>query len=565
MFNLYKLLPYKDRYTSATDTLIEIRDSYGFDIIKAMYVYRNSNQACVMLRCEKADPIDRIEHNYMLSIDDIDKSFLGLMFKEKKIVFNCPDEGDDNQQYAPLNRNAKTEVYYPLCNAETNEVFGCIYLCSPKEVSMNWDSFIRDYRFVMLNDIISILYKDTKRSDHILSCLTMFNEFLAKNNPHLLTHHFNVAYMSNRIADEMKMHQADKTTLYYASLLHDIGNLYINGNILNKKEKLTDSEYRIIKNHVTYSANLAKQILMDEKNKEMIIEIIMQHHERYDGKGYPCGLKGEEIDIKSRIVSVADAVEAMLSGRSYRETMSIDRVISELKANKGTQFDPRIVDIVIKILYERTYVKSMIEEIPIMAATLSVYTRDECFQVPGILINKETWYEFHPDYTSDLDMIEWIKASHLTLSYVANRDIFEYEAKFLKIIDGVAYLSQLEAKSTMNSYSLHWEIPGVLYLDDTTAIAITTTRISGGALAFFVAHAGVNKIEKNKFYKISLNFNHNDLEHISGIVTQQYRSGHSFVYYFTYHNVPDSLKDRLIGRIFKKQVELKHRLLIDLN
>lgn len=564
MFSLYKPLPYQDRYTSAKDTLIELRDLYKFDIIKAICFCQNSSQAYVMVRCEKARQTEQIEHNYILSIEDVDKSFLGLMLKEKKIVFKHLEEVC-NQGYAPLNRNAKTEVYYPLLCAETNEVFGCIYLGSQKEVRMDCDEFVKDYRLAILNGIIWALSMDTKRSNRILSGLRMLNEFLAKNNSYLLNHHFNVAYLSNRIANELKMQPTDKTTLYYASLLHDVGNLYINQNILNKKEKLTDSEYRIIKNHVIYGANLAKHILEDVNNKEMIVEIIMQHHEMHDGEGYPYGLKGEEIDIKSRIVCVADAVESMLSGRSYRTTMSIDQVISELKAKKGTHFDPQIVDTIIRILYERTYPKSMIQEIPIMAATLSVYTSDDCFLIPGLLINRETWYEFYPDYTSDLDIIEWIKAFQLTLSFVANRDIFEYKAQFLKINEGVVYLSQLEADSTMTTYSLHWEISGLLYLDETTTISITTTRISGDALAFFVTQPEVNDIENNELYKVCLYFSDNDLEYITGAVTQQYNTGHSLLHYFTYYNVPDSLKDRIIGRIFKKQGELKHRLLIDLS
>ncbi len=563
MFSLGKPEPHQGRYTSIKDTLIEFRDLYKFDVIKAICFCQSNSQVYVVIRSEKVGQTEKMEHNYLLSIE-VDKSFLGLMLKEKKILFKHPEEDDGHQGYVPLNKNATTEVYCPLYYAETNEVFGCIYLGSRNNVRIDWDEFVNDYRLAVLNGINSVVDKDTKQSNYLLSGLRILNEFLAKYNPYLLNHHFNVAYLSNRIANELQMQPLDKMTLYYASLLHDVGNLHINGNILNKKGKLTDSEYRIIKNHVIYSANLARQILEGMSNKEMIVKIIMQHHEMYDGKGYPHGLMGEEIDIKSRIVCVADAVEAMLSGRSYRTAMSIDHVIGEVKAKKGTHFDPQVVDAVIRILYERTYTKSMIQEIPIMAATLSVYTSDDCFIIPGILINKETWYEFHPDYTSDLDIIEWIKASQITLSFVANREIFEYEAQLLKINEGVVYLSQLEVKSTMTSYSLYWEIQGSFYLNRATTIPITTTRISGDALVF-VAQPGANDIEKNKLYKLCLNFSNNDLEYITGVVTQQYNTGHGLLHFFKYHNVPDSLKDRIIGRIFKKQLEFKHRLYLALS
>jgi transcriptional regulator with XRE-family HTH domain len=347
-------------------------------------------------------------------------------------------------------------------------------------------------------------------------------------------------------------------------LLHDIGEIYINGNILNKKEKLTGEEYQIIKNHVVYGANLVKQILNDRK-KEIIVKIIMEHHERYDGSGYPRGLKGEEIDLKSRIISVADAVDSMITGRNYKARMSTDEVINELKANKGTQFDPTIADVMIKILYERTVVKSMVEKIPIIIATLSVFTKDNCFLIPGTLIKKEAFYEFHHNYISDLDLVKWPEVSQLTLSYVANQDIFEYQAKLLEVKDSIVYLSNLENKSTMISYSLLWELRGVLYIDETTAIPIKTARISGDVVSFFITRERENFIKMNKLYKICLYFAKNDSENITGMISQQYNTGYDCLNYFTFYNTPDAVKDRIFRRIFRKQVDLKYCFLNDLS
>lgn len=563
MIDLYEFVSQNDQYAIGANMLVEIRDAYKFDIIKAICFSQNRSHLYVRIGCKKDRKTEQIEYNYLLNIDNIDKSFFALMEKENKIVFYTFNikEDQDQQTYSPLIKKAKTEVYYPLIDLESNEVFGCIYLCSMKKIKMDYDKFFRNYRFACLNNIISALHKEVKQSNHTLSFLKLFDDFLTKNNPQMLRHHYNIAYLSNKIADEMNMDFNDRIRLYYASLLHDIGEIYINNNILNKSGKLTEKEYQIIRNHVVYGANLAKQIL-DDNNKEVIATLIMQHHERYDGKGYPHGLTGEETDIKSRIISVADAVDAMISGRSYKSAMSVDETINELKAHKGTQFDPTIVDIMIKILYERT--SSDIEEIPIIAATLSIFTKEHCFLTPGTLMRKESVYEFHPKYTSDLDMIEWTEISQLTLSYIANQDIFEYQVTFLEIKDGVIYLSTLECKSTMIYYGLFWELSGVIYIDETTIVPIKTTRVSGDAIIFFVVKEVATTLEMNKLYKICLLFDDADLENITGMISKQYSNDQEVLNYFTFYNMPDALKDRIIKRIFQKQVSLKNRLLNDL-
>lgn len=135
MICLYELIPQKDPYASLKHMLLEIRDSYKFDIIKAISFSHNGNYPYVRIKCEKNRRVNQIEYNYMLNIVDIDKSFLGLMCKEKKIIFYNYNKKKDIQKFYPLNKNAKTEIYYPLFDSE-NKVFACLYLCSIKEVKV---------------------------------------------------------------------------------------------------------------------------------------------------------------------------------------------------------------------------------------------------------------------------------------------------------------------------------------------------------------------------------------------------------------------------------------------
>ncbi|MFC1703545.1 HD domain-containing phosphohydrolase [Candidatus Omnitrophota bacterium] len=159
-------------------------------------------------------------------------------------------------------------------------------------------------------------------------------------------HSEKVAEHSSKIAAKMGF-TLDKVELVREmALVHDIGKLGIKESILNKKEKLTEEEWNIIKQHPVIGGEILKPILI---NKEML-DIVTGHHERYDGKGYPDKLSGEEINTLTAILSVADAYDAMTADRAYRAGLGKEVAIEQLKANKGTQFNPRIVDVFLKIL-----------------------------------------------------------------------------------------------------------------------------------------------------------------------------------------------------------------------
>ena len=125
-------------------------------------------------------------------------------------------------------------------------------------------------------------------------------------------------------------------TLEYAGILHDIGKIAIDACILNKPGSLTPPEWQAIREHPVIGANLLKEILFLEKASELVLH----HHERYDGKGYPSGLKGEEIPLGARLIAVADTFDTMTTDRAYRSALPVDYAISELHAYTGTQFCP---------------------------------------------------------------------------------------------------------------------------------------------------------------------------------------------------------------------------------
>lgn len=131
-----------------------------------------------------------------------------------------------------------------------------------------------------------------------------------------------------------------------AALFHDIGKVQIPESILNKRGPLSEKEYELIKKHPIYSVNILEPILY----MDSLIDAVRYHHERYDGKGYPDGISGDDIPLEARILCVADSFDAMLSDRPYRKSMGLEKALQELKRCSGTQFDPKIADVFIKIL-----------------------------------------------------------------------------------------------------------------------------------------------------------------------------------------------------------------------
>ena len=161
-------------------------------------------------------------------------------------------------------------------------------------------------------------------------------------------HSKRVAEYSKDIAKRMGKDDDETIAIYFMGLLHDIGKIGIRDDIINKKNKLTDEEFMVIKNHPTIGYDILKN-MTEIPNIEYGAR---WHHEKYDGSGYPDGLKGDAIPEYARIICVADAYDAMTSTRSYRAVMAQQKVRSEIENGKGKQFDPVIAQIMIDMIDE---------------------------------------------------------------------------------------------------------------------------------------------------------------------------------------------------------------------
>lgn len=141
--------------------------------------------------------------------------------------------------------------------------------------------------------------------------------------------------------------------LRWGAYFHDIGKLAIPLEILNKKGKFTPEEWVIMKSHTTLGAKMMREHEIEWlRDSAFIVE---EHHERYDGKGYPFGLKGDEISLEAAIVSVVDSFDAMTTDRIYRDSLTIEEAIQEIIRGRGTQFHPVVVDAFLKLLHEQQF------------------------------------------------------------------------------------------------------------------------------------------------------------------------------------------------------------------
>lgn len=207
------------------------------------------------------------------------------------------------------------------------------------------------------------IYLFVKDREKQVAQLQDFNKLLKENNEQLmltlsqiidarenslLGHSVTVAKYAIAIAKKLKLSEKQMFDLKRGSLLHDIGKLGISETILQKPGKLTEEEFKIVKKH----SLIGKRILENIKGMEKVATVVLQHHEQFGGKGYPNHLTGEEILIEARIVALCDALDTMLSTRSYKQGWSIDEAVAELVRCRGTHFDPVVVDAFLELKSE---------------------------------------------------------------------------------------------------------------------------------------------------------------------------------------------------------------------
>jgi putative nucleotidyltransferase with HDIG domain len=178
-----------------------------------------------------------------------------------------------------------------------------------------------------------------------------FSAIVEISDPYTTGHQSRTGELARAIAKKMNLGYDAEHSVYLASLLHDLGKFYIPAQILNKPSRLTEIEYSLIKTH----PSLGHQILKKIDFPWPIADIVLQHHEKVNGSGYPYGLSGDDIMIEAKILCVADVIESISSNRPYRPALGLDSALFEIKEKQGTLYDVDVVEAALELFTKDKY------------------------------------------------------------------------------------------------------------------------------------------------------------------------------------------------------------------
>ena len=306
-------------------------------------------------------------------------------------------------------------------------------------------------------------------------------------------HSENVAKIAAAIAKEMNLSKQTIRNTYWAGLVHDIGKLLIPLNILNKKGKLTDKEFELIKKHPVWG----NKALKNSKALKPIAKYLLHHHERWDGKGYPEGLKENQIPLISQILGVADAWDAMLSRRAYRDSLGLKKALTEIKQNKGSQFSPRVADIFIKIIEN-----DKIEQLKVDVLNNEI---DNYQDQNHILERKEEYEELFEKAEEGIVIVDEdfsvIKVNNYFLelfSYDREKIIGENIKKIVpeeKIKETDNYINRITQGENINSETIRKKETGELI---NVSIQAFPVNLDGGNMGYYIIYRDITELKETK-------------------------------------------------------------------
>jgi PAS domain S-box-containing protein/putative nucleotidyltransferase with HDIG domain len=217
------------------------------------------------------------------------------------------------------------------------------------DISFALDNFEREALRLRAEEERAVALNKLKKS--LDGCIQMAATVTEMRDPYTAGHQKRVAKLATAIAGEMGLNEEQIDGVHFGSLIHDVGKIAIPAEILSKPGRLTEIELMLIKTHPQAGYNILKGIDFPWPVSQMIL----QHHERLDGSGYPLGLKGDDIILEAKILIVADVVEAMSSHRPYRPGLGIEVALAEIERNRGRYYDSKIVDVCLNLFREKKF------------------------------------------------------------------------------------------------------------------------------------------------------------------------------------------------------------------
>ena len=325
---------------------------------------------------ESIDALQKSEEKYRLVVENADEAILiaqdgflkyvnpttlkilgyseDLLTSRPFIEIVHPE--DREKLYEAHSRRMRGEETQPVQQFRVITQDGAFRLAASHAIMISWEGKPATLNY--LTDITDQKKADEERQkgfENLRKALGATIQAIAitveTRDPYTAGHQRRVADLSRAIAKEMGLESDQTEGIRMAGVIHDLGKIAIPAEILSKPSKLSEIEYRLIQNH----SRAGYDILKDIEFPWPVARIVLQHHERIDGSGYPGGLKGDEILMEARIIAVADVVEAIASYRPYRPGLGMEKAIGEITRNKGVLYDPGVVDACLRLFYEKKY------------------------------------------------------------------------------------------------------------------------------------------------------------------------------------------------------------------
>jgi len=237
-----------------------------------------------------------------------------------------------------------------------DDYLGAIFVRREKASEEPFNDFDYEMLSVFSEQVVTAMKNLQLHQEHekiVLGSITSIGNLLKKQSYRGSTHSPVYLEIVKMLAQELKVSSDGIKQLEYAGLLHDVGIIDVPDDILSKRGKLSLDEIKLIRQHTLHSVALISPVGF----LKPVLPIILHHHEKYDGSGYPSGFKKEQIPLGARIIACVDAVEAMVQGRVYHSSLSIDEVLKELVKCSGSQFDPKIIDAFLRLASQKKFRK----------------------------------------------------------------------------------------------------------------------------------------------------------------------------------------------------------------
>lgn len=535
----------------------QINDVLDYDICASIIFNECRNMAIVQSIYNKdinAEP-DVIPHIIFLRKNQ--DNMLKELIDKKGIVENCHKED------CFILNGIKSEVFIPIFNVDglTMVLIGCIYLGAYEYKKFSSKLLSEDEQIIKnisdISKLLALSLAKIEKLSNVMDTINIFTDILKHKDYFLPNHSYNVANWCQKIGMRLGFSHEKLDKLYIAGLLHDVGKTMVDYKILNKASKLTEEEYEIIKKHSIDGYIIAKNLLSNIPELADIPKIVRHHHERYDGSGYPDGLKQDEVPFNSYIIGIADAVDAMLSNRSYSKGMPITSVIRELYRNKGTQFHPELVDIMVDELSKAKMQFEKNMDCSINLSSLIISLEDDILILEGSLFSIDDYYMFKPIEESKVEEIELANFIDVEMVVKDLSTIYHYQVKIEDFADNTFYISSLQLIPSTNTFNLLWNLPGMIYHPARNKeIPIKITRIGGDALTFCLRGDIAVGIPYRKVLKFKVVFDEYDIE-ISGSIMRSYNFGPYKYFDVRYTNIPDNKRDAIFRQLFRRQIEIR--------